>query len=323
MTAGRKKQPRTSDLRVSAVVGKRRGRRNKISDDSGSESDASQEPRRRSRNRSGSDDGSHFSDSDLSGGSSCSDDYSSDGSSRGVGIGSRRKRPRGQQRRSTLGDEVRRAVREGASANSKGVMDFIRARFRSADSDRNGHVDGAEFRQLISAVLGGRAVSVEETAAVMKSIDSDGNGRITYDEFVSFISMDLPAIRSVALALHKGLQAKVEEDGAAKTFTRFASAPAKRRPSSIGVAELRSMAAKVGGDKEAVRKMTAGEMTALLAEIDTEGTGRADKGAFTAFMSNYAADADRAERERGKPVGSKSVALRQLKSQRFVGPKDA
>ena len=60
----------------------------------------------------------------------------------------------------------------------------LEARFREFDSDGNGKIDRAEFRQLTDAL--GAALSEPEAERAFSAIDKNANGSIEFEEFCSW-----------------------------------------------------------------------------------------------------------------------------------------
>jgi len=180
-----------------------------------------------------------------------------------------------------LEDEICKTLREQARTG-KDVMRLIQIRFESVDRDSNGFIDAEEFRQLLVSILGGRNVSGGAARNLMQKckIDSNGNGQVSYDEFVSFVSLERDAIRQKAGDLRRRLHHLLNEDfsgSLASLYGRFCNA----RKANIAFDEFRSLVqyAQIGAEN-----LTIGELEGLMRFVDQQGKGVVDLSDLTLFL---------------------------------------
>lgn len=195
-----------------------------------------------------------------------------------------------------LASEICKTLREQAR-NGDDVMRLIKVRFESLDRDRKGFINAEEFRQLIAAVLGGRAISSDNAADLLKRFkaDTDKNGHVSYDEFVSFVSLDRHAIANMANKLRHALHNLLRKDetgSVADLFGRFCDA----RRNAIGTTEFQNIARVV---KVGAEVLTAGELEGLMRYLDRQGKGFIDISDFQLFIE----DSPSKTKSRSKSVG--------------------
>ena len=183
-------------------------------------------------------------------------------------------------------EEFMRVVREGklekvrtkfrAASYHAGVQDWAKL-FAHYDRDQSGTLGFDDFRRAVrrDAKISAASVGDDELKDVFASVDLDGSGSIDADEFTALLDVDVDpeAMHAEAherdqtvagKAMHRIIeQASERKDNLMYRFHRWASCPGELSSEEFG-----------GALSELGVGLDAGELQALVHEIDTDGDGK-------------------------------------------------